>query len=207
MAAGARRQPRRRPAVSHALLPAMIEQRGGRIVNVASEAGRVGSNGSAAYSAAKGGVIGFTKALAREAGRYGVLCNAVAPGPIDTPLLNSAPEQLGELGRKVVDSAWSARPCSGGWAAGGGRRGDRLPLLRRRVLCDGPGARRERRPCDDLIGGVASRVSPDPRGRAPRRVPERARGDRDRRQGAADRMPLAHRAAPARGDARSCART
>jgi 2-hydroxycyclohexanecarboxyl-CoA dehydrogenase len=89
--------------VSHAVLPGMIEQGGGRIVNVASEAGRVGSNGSAAYSAAKGGVIGFTKALAREGARYGVLCNAVAPGPIDTPLLNRAPRELGDLGRKVVD--------------------------------------------------------------------------------------------------------
>ena len=89
--------------VSHALLPAMIERGGGKIVNVASEAGRVGSNGSAAYSAAKGGVIGFTKALAREGARYGVLCNAVAPGPIDTPLLNRAPRELGSLGQKVVD--------------------------------------------------------------------------------------------------------
>jgi 2-hydroxycyclohexanecarboxyl-CoA dehydrogenase len=89
--------------VTHALLPGMIERKEGRIVNVASEAGRVGSNGSAAYSAAKGGVIGFTKAIAREGARYGVLCNAVAPGPIDTPLLNRAPKELGDLGRKVVD--------------------------------------------------------------------------------------------------------
>ncbi len=75
---------------THAVLPAMIERGGGRIVNVASEAGRVGSSGSAAYSAAKGGVIAFTKTIAREGGRFNVLCNAVAPGPIDTPLLPRA---------------------------------------------------------------------------------------------------------------------
>jgi 2-hydroxycyclohexanecarboxyl-CoA dehydrogenase len=90
--------------VTHAVLPGMQERKRGRIVNVASEAGRVGSHGSSVYSAAKGGVVAFTKGVAREAGRYGVTCNAVAPGPIETPLLMSAPEHLGELGEKVVQS-------------------------------------------------------------------------------------------------------
>jgi 2-hydroxycyclohexanecarboxyl-CoA dehydrogenase len=89
-------------AVTHAVLPGMQEHGGGRIVNVASEAGRVGSQGSSVYSAAKAGVIGFTKAIARESARYGVTCNAVAPGPIETPLLMAAPEHLGELGERLV---------------------------------------------------------------------------------------------------------
>jgi len=88
-------------AVTHAVLPGMQERRGGAIVNVASEAGRVGSQGSAVYSAAKAGVIGFTKAIARESARYRVRSNAVAPGPIETPLLNAAPQLLGELGERL----------------------------------------------------------------------------------------------------------
>jgi 2-hydroxycyclohexanecarboxyl-CoA dehydrogenase len=91
-------------AVTHAVLPGMQERRRGRIVNVSSEAGRVGSSGSVAYSAAKGGVLGFTKALAIENGRYGITCNAVAPGPIDTPLLMAAPEAFGDLGRRLVET-------------------------------------------------------------------------------------------------------
>jgi 2-hydroxycyclohexanecarboxyl-CoA dehydrogenase len=95
-------------AVTHAVLPRMQERRAGAIVNVASEAGRVGSQGSAVYSAAKAGVIGFTKAIARESARYRVRCNAVAPGPIETPLLNAAPLMLGELGERLKQAMVNA---------------------------------------------------------------------------------------------------
>jgi 2-hydroxycyclohexanecarboxyl-CoA dehydrogenase len=88
-------------AVTHAVLPSMQRNGRGAIVNVASEAGRVGSQGSAIYSAAKAGVIGFTRAIARESARFGVRVNAVAPGPIDTPLLNAAEEQHGEIGARL----------------------------------------------------------------------------------------------------------
>jgi 2-hydroxycyclohexanecarboxyl-CoA dehydrogenase len=89
-------------AVTHAVLPAMHERGSGSIVNVASEAGRVGSQLSTVYSATKAGVIGFTKALAKESARYGVRVNAVAPGPIDTPMLRVAPDALGQLGERFV---------------------------------------------------------------------------------------------------------
>jgi 2-hydroxycyclohexanecarboxyl-CoA dehydrogenase len=76
-------------ACSQAVLPGMQQAGYGRIVNVASEAGRIGAKGNAAYAAAKGGVIAFTKSLAREQARYAITANAVAPGPIDTPLLRA----------------------------------------------------------------------------------------------------------------------
>jgi 2-hydroxycyclohexanecarboxyl-CoA dehydrogenase len=90
-------------ACTLAALPGMQQAGYGRIVNIASEAGRVGSKGSAVYSAAKGGVIAFTKTIARENARYGITANAIAPGPIDTPLLRRATE-LGEIGERVVET-------------------------------------------------------------------------------------------------------
>ncbi|MFJ5223426.1 SDR family NAD(P)-dependent oxidoreductase [Streptomyces sp. NPDC088400] len=69
-------------------LPHMIEQGGGRIVNIASQLGQKGGEGLTHYSAAKAGVIGFTKALAREAAPHNVLVNAIAPGPVETPLVD-----------------------------------------------------------------------------------------------------------------------
>jgi len=71
---------------SKAVLPVMAEQGRGTVVNIASDAGRVGSSGEAVYSAAKGGVIAFTKAAAREMARHQVTVNCVCPGPADTEL-------------------------------------------------------------------------------------------------------------------------
>jgi 2-hydroxycyclohexanecarboxyl-CoA dehydrogenase len=88
---------------TYAALPGMQEAGYGRIVNIASEAGRVGSKGSAVYSAAKGGVIAFTKVMAREGARFAITANAIAPGPIETPLLMQARE-LGEIGEKVIET-------------------------------------------------------------------------------------------------------
>jgi 2-hydroxycyclohexanecarboxyl-CoA dehydrogenase len=88
---------------TYAALPSMQEGGYGRIVNIASEAGRVGSKGSAVYSAAKGGVISFTKVMAREGARFGINVNGIAPGPIETPLLMQALE-FGEIGEKIIEN-------------------------------------------------------------------------------------------------------
>ncbi len=121
---------------THAVLPSMHERGGGVIVNVASEAGRVGSPGSVTYSAAKAGVIGFTKAIAQESARYGVRCNAVAPGPIETPLLNAAEVVYGEIGARLKQGMVDSTVDAPRGRARRGRRRDRVPRLRRRLLRD-----------------------------------------------------------------------
>jgi 2-hydroxycyclohexanecarboxyl-CoA dehydrogenase len=80
--------------VTRAVLDSMIERGSGSIVNIASDAGRVGSTGEAVYSAAKGGIIAFTKTLAREMARYQVRVNCVSPGPTDTALLKAMGDKL-----------------------------------------------------------------------------------------------------------------
>jgi 2-hydroxycyclohexanecarboxyl-CoA dehydrogenase len=70
----------------HAVLPGMVERRSGRIVNVSSDAARVGSSGEAVYAACKGGLVAFSKTLAREHARHGITVNVVCPGPTQTAL-------------------------------------------------------------------------------------------------------------------------
>jgi 2-hydroxycyclohexanecarboxyl-CoA dehydrogenase len=83
-------------ACTHAALPAMQAAGFGRIINITSEAARLGSKGGAVYSATKGGVIAFTKSIARENARYGITANAIAPGPIRTPMLEQAVAKGGD---------------------------------------------------------------------------------------------------------------
>jgi|APSaa5957512535_1039671.scaffolds.fasta_scaffold00218_39 2-hydroxycyclohexanecarboxyl-CoA dehydrogenase len=86
----------------HAFLPGMYEQSYGRIVNVSSDAGRVGSLAETVYAAAKGGQIAFTKALAREGARYKVAVNCICPGPTETPLLADTAENIQEALKKAI---------------------------------------------------------------------------------------------------------
>ncbi len=93
-----------------ALLPPMIERRSGRIVNVASDAGRVGSLGETVYSGAKGGLIAFTKSLAREVARYQINVNCVCPGPTDTPLMAVVPDKVKDALTKAIPFRRLGRP-------------------------------------------------------------------------------------------------
>ncbi len=90
-----------------ALVPGMVERNQGRVVNIGSDAARVGSSLEAVYSGAKGAVVSFTKTLAREVARYGVTANAVCPGPTETPMLE---QMMGEGGEKMVEALKRAVP-------------------------------------------------------------------------------------------------
>lgn len=96
--------------VTRAFLDPMIERKSGKIVTVASDAGRVGSLGETVYSGAKGGVIAFTKGLAREMARYNVTANCVCPGPTDTPLMAAVPEKIKEAFERVTPMHRLAMP-------------------------------------------------------------------------------------------------
>ena len=93
----------------HAVLPGMASRKAGRIVNIASDAGRVGSSGEAVYAACKGGLISFSKTIAREHARHGITVNVVCPGPTDTPLIRSMADELGS-GERFVDALTKAIP-------------------------------------------------------------------------------------------------
>jgi 2-hydroxycyclohexanecarboxyl-CoA dehydrogenase len=92
--------------VTRAVLDTMIERGSGTIINIASDAGRVGSSGEVVYSATKGGVIAFGKALAREVARHGITVNTVCPGPTETALLG----QVAEYSQKMYDATVRAIP-------------------------------------------------------------------------------------------------
>ena len=94
-----------------AFLPGMVEAgNGGRVINLASDAGRVGSAGESIYAGAKGGVIALSKSLAREMARYGINVNCVCPGPTDTPLFQAQAEKLKEALVKAIPFRRLARP-------------------------------------------------------------------------------------------------
>ena len=96
--------------LTRALLPPMIKANYGKIVNVASDAGRVGSMGETVYAAAKGGLIAFTKSLAREVARYRINVNCVCPGPTDTPLFHAQPEKLKDALIRAIPFRRLAKP-------------------------------------------------------------------------------------------------
>jgi 2-hydroxycyclohexanecarboxyl-CoA dehydrogenase len=97
--------------LTHALLPGMMERRAGRIVNVSSDAGRVGSLGETVYSGAKSGIIGFSKGLAREMARYAINVNCVCPGPTDTPLYAKVPEKYQDAFIRAIPMRRLATPA------------------------------------------------------------------------------------------------
>ncbi len=97
--------------LTRAFLPGMMERRSGKIINVSSDAGRVGSLGETVYSGAKAGAIGFTKGLAREMARYAISVNCVCPGPTDTPLLAAVPEKFRDAFLRAIPMRRFGKPA------------------------------------------------------------------------------------------------
>jgi 2-hydroxycyclohexanecarboxyl-CoA dehydrogenase len=93
----------------HLVVPGMLQRGSGRVINISSDAARVGSSGEAVYSACKGGIIAFSKTLAREVARKGITVNVVCPGPTDTPILRGFLGE-GDAGQKVYDALVRAIP-------------------------------------------------------------------------------------------------
>ncbi len=93
---------------TRAVLDHFISRQYGKIVSISSDAGRVGSSGEAVYSACKGGIIAFTKTIAREMARYKINVNCVCPGPTQTPLLAEITQ--GETGAKIIEAMTHAVP-------------------------------------------------------------------------------------------------
>jgi 2-hydroxycyclohexanecarboxyl-CoA dehydrogenase len=96
--------------VIKAVVPGMTEHGFGRIINIGSDAGRVGSSLEAVYSGAKGGIIAFTKTLAREVATKGITANTVCPGPTDTPALRKFASGAGDDAEKVIAGMTRAIP-------------------------------------------------------------------------------------------------
>lgn len=96
--------------VIQTVVPGMIERNWGRVINIGSDAGRVGSSLEAVYSGAKGGIIAFTKTLAREVATKGVTANTVCPGPTDTPALRNFANNSGQDADKVISGMTRAVP-------------------------------------------------------------------------------------------------
>jgi 2-hydroxycyclohexanecarboxyl-CoA dehydrogenase len=96
--------------LTRAVLPPMIDAQAGKIVNISSDAGRVGSMGETVYAAAKGGLIAFTKSLAREMARHRLNVNCVCPGPTDTPLFQRQPERMREALTRAIPFRRIAQP-------------------------------------------------------------------------------------------------
>jgi 2-hydroxycyclohexanecarboxyl-CoA dehydrogenase len=95
--------------LSHRVIPSMVQRQHGRVINIASDAARVGSPLEAVYSGAKGGVVAFTKTLAREVARHGVNVNVVCPGPTETPMLDEIVNSTAE-NAKMIEAIRRAIP-------------------------------------------------------------------------------------------------